>query len=202
MKHSLPKRLVLATHNAGKLREFSDLLGPLIKEITSSGELGLPEPEETGMTFAENAILKAKAAALATGELSLSDDSGLCVTALGGKPGIYSARWAETPKGKNFPAAMERIQNELGDNKDRSATFICVLALYWPDGQFECIEGCIDGSLARTPRGSHGHGYDPLFIPKGETRTFAEMPELQKNAISHRGKAARALIERFAQTIK
>jgi XTP/dITP diphosphohydrolase len=177
------------------LNEFKDLLGFYGLEIVSAGQLGLPSPEETGATFTENAILKAKAACLATGSLALADDSGLCVTALDGRPGIYSARWAEPSK--DFKIAMQRIQDELGDIQDRSAYFVCVLALYWPDGTCECIEGRIDGTIAKTPRGENGHGYDPIFIPKDDARTFAEISDREKNAISHRGVATKALIERF-----
>jgi XTP/dITP diphosphohydrolase len=192
---SLPKRIVIATHNEGKLREFGTLLGAFTADIVSAGSLGLPSPEETGATFAENAILKAKTAALATGCLALADDSGICVNALGGRPGIYSARWAEP--GKDFDLAMQRIQNELGNAKDRSAYFICVLALYWPNGRIETVEGRIDGTIAPAPRGTQGHGYDPIFIPHGSDTTFAEMGEAQKNSISHRGKATKALVETF-----
>lgn len=195
MQRPIPHRIVIATHNAGKLREFSALLRPYVKEIVSSGELGLPSPEETGATFAENAILKAKAAALASGTLALADDSGLCVTALGGKPGIHSARWAE-PK-NNFPFAMKRIQKELGAAKDRSAYFICILALCWPDGSCETVEGRIDGTIAKAPSGTHGHGYDPIFVPQGYGITFAAMDEDEKNRISHRGSATRKMVERF-----
>jgi len=194
MTRPLPQRLVIATHNAGKFREFHELLSPYVPDIVSAGELGLPSPEETGATFAENAILKAKAAGKASGSYALADDSGLCVTALGGKPGIHSARWAE-PKG-NFPLAMQRIQKELGAAEDRSAYFICVLTLCGPDGVCESVEGRVDGTLAHAPRGTNGHGYDPLFIPNGFGVTFAEMSDEEKNNISHRGKAARALIER------
>ena len=188
-------RIVIATHNNGKLNEFKKLLEFYGAEVTSAGKLGLPSPEETGITFEENAILKAKAACVATGSIALADDSGLCVTALGGRPGIYSARWGEP--GKGFESAMQRVQDELGDAADRSAYFICVLALYWPDGHCECVEGRIYGTIAGTPRGDKGHGYDPIFIPQGETRSFAEMGEAEKNAISHRGLATKALIEKF-----
>lgn len=191
-------RLVIATHNAGKLREFADLLQPYVTEITSAGELGLPSPVESGTTFAENAILKAKAAAQATGSLALADDSGLCITALGGKPGIYSARWVKP----DIATAMQRIQDELGDAPDRTAYFICVLALYWPDGRFETLEGRVNGTIAPAPRGTNGHGYDPIFVPDGYTVTFAEMHDEEKNAISHRGVAIRALIERMGSGIK
>jgi XTP/dITP diphosphohydrolase len=195
MNRLLPKRIILATHNKGKLAEFVQLFRGHKTEIVSAGSLNLPSPEETGVTFAENALLKAKAASDATGCFALSDDSGICVTALDGAPGIYSARWAEPSK--NFDVAMQRIQNELGEKKDRSAFFICVLALYWPDGYHEFIEGRIDGTIALHPKGTNGHGYDPLFIPKNDIRTFAEMRDEDKNAISHRGIATRLLLERF-----
>ena len=177
------------------MREFAELLRPYGHDIVSAGMLGLPSPIETGATFIENAILKAKAAAEATGTLALADDSGICIAALGGRPGIYSARWAE-PAG-NFEFAMQRVQNELGDAADRSAHFICVLALYWPDGHFETVEGRVDGTIAHDMRGTHGHGYDPIFVPDGFIMTFAEMGEAQKNKISHRGNATKALIEKF-----
>ena len=195
MKNALPHRLVIATHNAGKLREFQALLAPYGKEVVSSGTLGLAAPEETGVTFAENALLKARAAAQESGLLALADDSGLCVNALGGDPGLYSARWAGPDK--DYAVAMQRVHDALGTREDRSAFFICVLALCWPDGHTETIQGRIDGTIATAPRGMHGHGYDPVFIPAGETRTFAEMPDEEKNAISHRGLALKVLVENF-----
>jgi len=187
-------RLVIATHNAGKLREFQDLLRPYVREIVSSGDLGIPAPEETGTTFAENALLKAKAAAEAAGSPALADDSGLCITALGGKPGIYSARWAG--EDRSFATGMNRIQKELGDASDRSACFICAVVLCEPSGKCVTIEGRADGSIAREPKGANGHGYDPMFIPDGYAITFAEMDDATKNALSHRGKAIRALVEK------
>jgi XTP/dITP diphosphohydrolase len=195
MTRPIPPRIVIATHNAGKLREFSGLLRPYVPEIVSSGDLGLPSPEETGATFAENALLKARAAAMASGCLALADDSGLCVTALGGAPGIFSARWAGSKN--NFSVAMQRIQKELGKAKDRSAYFVCVLALCWPDGTFDSVEGRVEGTLAHAPRGAHGHGYDPIFIPNGYEMTFAEMSDKEKNILSHRGMATKILVERF-----
>lgn len=194
MPASLFDRLVIATHNAGKLREFQDLLSPYVREIVSSGDLGLPAPEETGTTFAENALLKAKAAAEASGSLALADDSGLCITALGGKPGIFSARWAG--KDRSFATGMNRIQKELGDATDRSACFICAVVLCEPSGKCRVIEGRVDGTIAREPKGANGHGYDPIFIPDGYATTFAEMDDTTKNALSHRGKAIRALVEK------
>ena len=193
MTFDIHDRIIIATSNAGKLREFADLLRPYVTTVSSSGELGLPSPEETGTTFAENAIIKAKAAALACNASALADDSGLCVTALGGKPGIYSARWASG----SIEEAMQRIQDELGEARDRSAYFICALALCGPDGSCDVVEGRIDGTIAPTPRGAHGHGYDPIFVPNGYDTTFAEMGEDEKNAISHRGLATKAMVEKF-----
>ncbi|MDD4616182.1 MAG: RdgB/HAM1 family non-canonical purine NTP pyrophosphatase [Alphaproteobacteria bacterium] len=193
MPRPVPDRLVIATHNAGKLREFAALLQPYVKEVVSAGQLGLPSPEETGTTFSENALLKAKAVATASGSVALADDSGLCINALGGQPGIFSARWAVD----GIDKAMARIQKELGNSPDRTAYFICVLALCWPDGHCETLEGRIDGTIVEQARGIHGHGYDPVFVPEGYTQTFAEMPEDQKNRLSHRGRATKALVEKF-----
>ena len=197
--HTLPSsdRLVIATHNKGKLREFASLLAPYAPRIVSAGELGLPEPEETGQTFAENALIKAKAAAELSGCPALADDSGLCVAALNGAPGIYSARWAGPDK--DFAAAMKRVNDALGKTQDRSAYFICALVLAWPDGHREIFEGRIDGQIVWPPRGNKGHGYDPVFVPQGETRTFGEMPDTEKNAISHRAVATGQLVK-FLQT--
>ncbi len=189
------QRLVIATHNVGKLREFRELLAPYVRSIVSSGELHLPEPEETGTTFAENAILKAMQAAKLADDVALADDSGLCVTALNNQPGIYSARWGGPTK--DFAAAMKRVHVEMGDTADRSAHFICVLALAWPDGHHEILEGRIDGHIIWPPRGDKGHGYDPFFVPQGHDRTFGEMDGDEKNAISHRGVAVHKLIARL-----
>ena len=191
------ERLVIATHNQGKLKEFATLLAAHVKHVTSAGDHGLPEPEETGHTFAENALLKARAAAKATQCMTLADDSGLCVNALQGGPGLYSARWAETGQGRNFQHAMERVHRELGDSTDRSAFFITVLALAWPDGHAETIEGRVDVHIVWPPRGDQGHGYDPIFEPLGHNRTFAEMDESEKHALSHRGVAVRKLIQTY-----
>ena len=198
MRRFIGDKLVIATHNAGKLREFQALLAPYVKEIVLAAQLGLPEPEETGATFAENALLKARAAATAFGCMALADDSGLCVTALGGKPGLYSARWAGPEK--DFAKAMQRIQDELGTSVDRSAYFLCVLALAWPDGHAEIIEGRCDGTMVWPPRGEKGLGYDPVFVPEGYDRTFAEMNAEEKHTLSHRGKASRALVEKCFAT--
>jgi XTP/dITP diphosphohydrolase len=185
-------RLVIATHNSGKLREFARLLGGSFGALVTAGELGLPEPEEIGTTFAENALIKAKAAALASQSAALADDSGLCVTALKGDPGLYSARWAGPDK--DFASAMKRVHEALGAAQDRSAYFIAVLALALPDGSCEIFEGRVDGHIVWPPRGDKGHGYDPVFVPEGHARTFAEMEEEEKNALSHRGRAIAGLL--------
>ena len=187
-------KLVIATHNAGKLHEFRGLLAGLADDVTSAGELGLPEPDETGKTFIENALLKARAAANAAGRISLADDSGLCVNALGGAPGLFSGRYAEVNGKRDFPASMQKLHNEIGSNADRSAYFICVLALVWPDGRHDIFEGRLNGHIINPPRGANGHGYDACFMPVGEARTFAEMSDVEKSAISHRGIATRKLI--------
>jgi XTP/dITP diphosphohydrolase len=156
--------------------------------------LGLPEPEETGDTFRANAELKALAAALGAGEVALADDSGLAVDALGGQPGIYSARWAGP--GKDFGAAMERVERELPAGAPRTARFVCALSLAWPDGHVETVEGVVAGTLAWPPRGSRGFGYDPIFVPDGLEVTFGEMEPTAKHAMSHRADAFRQLVER------
>ena len=179
--------LVIATHNKGKVPEIAALLEGHVAQFKTAGELGLPEPEETEATFTGNAALKARAAAIASCLPALADDSGLAVTALGGAPGIYSARWAGP--GKDFKAAMARVERELGDNPDRAAAFICALALAWPDGHVETVEGRLDGTLVFPPRGQKGFGYDPIFIPAGDTRTFAEIGAAEKQATSHRARA-------------
>ena len=198
----LAGRLVVATHNAGKLREIEELLSPFGIETLGAAALGLGEPEETGSTFRANAILKAQAAAHGSGLVALADDSGLCVDALDGAPGIYSARWAG-PK-KDFGAAMARVEREL---KARSAlppwraAFISVLALAWPDGAVETFEGRVDGDLVFPPRGTAGFGYDPIFRPDGHDRTFGEMSSEEKHgipadgslALSHRARAFQML---------
>jgi len=193
MKHRLSpsEPLIVATHNAGKLREFAALLAPYAQRIVSAAELGLAEPEETGLSFTDNALIKARAAAQA-GPIALADDSGLCVTALDGAPGIYSARWAGP--NRDFAHAMKRVHDSLADAADRSAHFTCVLALAWLDGHTETFEGRCDGHIIWPPRGDKGHGYDPVFVAAGETRTFAEMHDTEKNAVSHRGIAMRKLI--------
>jgi XTP/dITP diphosphohydrolase len=180
------RRLVIASHNPGKVEEIAALLVPYGIEAVSAGSLGLPEPEETGDSFEANAALKAHAAADAARLPSLADDSGLVVRALGGAPGIYSARWAGLRK--DFVAAMTRVERELGDG-DRSATFVAVLALAWPDGHDELFRGEVTGRLVWPPRGGKGFGYDPMFVPEGEHRTFGEIEPAEKHQISHRARA-------------
>ncbi len=179
--------LVVASHNQGKVAEIADLLAPFAIEIAPAAALGLAEPAETGASFLENAEIKARAAAEASGRPALSDDSGLAVAALGGAPGIHSARWAGA--GRNFAAAMTRIQDALPAGGDRAAAFICALALVWPDGHCEAFEGRIGGRLVWPPRGENGFGYDPMFAANGHTLSFGEMAPAEKHAISHRADA-------------
>jgi XTP/dITP diphosphohydrolase len=185
--------LVLATHNPGKVREIEDLLRPFAVPVVAAGALGLPEPEETGLTFIANAELKARAAAEGSGKPALADDSGLSVMGLGGAPGIYSARWAGP--GKDFSVAMARVQAELAENPDRSAAFHCALSLAWPDGQIVTFEGIIEGTLTFPARGPNGFGYDPIFIPEGYSQTFGEMDAAAKHAMSHRARAFEQLVK-------
>jgi len=185
-------RLVIASHNPGKVREIAELLAPFGVEAVSAGDLGLDEPAETGASFAENAALKARAAAGASGLPALADDSGLVVPALGGAPGLYSARWAGPDK--DFAIAMKRVQEELGDSADRRAHFVCALALAWPEGRCEVFEGRVDGTLVWPPRGDRGFGYDPMFLAEGEDRSFGEMPPDEKHAMSHRARAFAKLV--------
>jgi XTP/dITP diphosphohydrolase len=185
-------RLVLASHNPGKVREIEALLAPFGVAVASAAALGLPEPEETGATFEANAELKARAAATGAGEPALADDSGLVVAALGGDPGIYSARWAGPAK--DFAVAMRRVEDELAGKSDRSATFVAVLSLAWPDGHVETFRGEAYGMLVWPPRGTRGFGYDPIFVPRGHTITFGEMDPDAKHRISHRADAFRKLV--------
>ena len=184
-------RLIVASHNAGKAREIAALLRPLGIEAVGAAALGLAEPEETGDTFGANAALKARAAAAASGEPALADDSGLVVPALDGAPGIYSARWAGP--GKDFRVAMGRIETELAARGSQTvgaaAYFVCALALGWPDGHCETVEGRVDGTLAFPPRGRHGFGYDPIFVPDGHARSFGEMVPEEKQPLTHRARA-------------
>ena len=198
----LSGRVVAATHNAGKLREIRELLSPYGINAVGAAELNFFEPEETGLTFRDNAALKAEAAARGAGMTALADDSGLCVEALGGAPGIYSARWAGDAR--DFTAAMARVERELGAigaPPPWRAHFISVLALAWPDGRVETFEGRVDGDLVFPPRGTAGFGYDPIFRPDGHARTFGEMSAAEKHglpadgslALSHRARAFQKL---------
>ena len=190
MRQLLPGRLVLATHNPGKVVELADLLNPHGLDVVSAGELGLPEPDETETSFIGNARLKALSAATLSGLPAIADDSGLCVDGLGGAPGIYSARWAGP--GKDFAVAMVRVNDELGD-KTRTAHFICALCVAWPDGHTEVVEGRVDGTLVWPPRGGNGFGYDPMFLMDGKAQTYGEMPRAEKEADNHRARAFRQL---------
>lgn len=189
-----PGQLVIASHNPGKVREIAELLGPYGVEPISAGELDLPEPEETGTTFVANAELKARIAADLSGLPALADDSGLCVDALGGDPGIFSARWAG--ESKDFDLAMRLVEYRLNEEPDmaRSAHFVCALALAWPDGHVEWFEGRVDGTLVWPPRGGNGFGYDAMFLPDNGSETFGEMDAAAKHAISHRADAFRQLV--------
>ncbi|MBC6441011.1 MAG: RdgB/HAM1 family non-canonical purine NTP pyrophosphatase [Rhodospirillales bacterium] len=188
----LPPKLVIASHNLGKVREIDDLLQPFSVDVVGADTLGLPEPEETGDTFKDNALIKAVAAADGSGLPALSDDSGLAVSGLSGEPGIYSARWGGPDK--DFALAMARVERELGDNPDRRASFHCVLGLAWPDGRTRTFEGRIDGHLEFPPRGENGFGYDSCFVPEGDSRTFGEMAMEEKKAFNHRARAFAKLI--------
>ncbi|MDB5401291.1 MAG: XTP/dITP diphosphohydrolase [Acetobacteraceae bacterium] len=181
------QKLVLASHNKGKLREIEALLRPLGIAVVSAGALGLPEPEEDAPDFAGNARIKAVAAATASGLPALSDDSGFCVAALGGAPGVLSARWAGPAK--DFAVAMASVHERMGDNPDRRAWFIAALCLAWPDGHTETFLGRIDGAVVWPPRGDRGFGYDPMFVPAGAQQTFGEMDADAKHAVSHRARA-------------
>jgi XTP/dITP diphosphohydrolase len=192
-------KLVIATHNPGKLREIAALVEPLGLTCVGAEELGLPEPDEIGVTFADNADLKAREAADLSGLPALADDSGLCVDALQGRPGIFSARWAEDEDGKrDWLRAMERVWSETeaaGPEASRDAHFACALAIAWPnDGQTETFDGRVDGTLVWPPRGSRGFGYDPMFVPAGHKQTFGELDPEFKHSISHRADAFRKLV--------
>lgn len=193
-------RLVLATHNPGKIGEFRDLLKPRGVEVLGAGDLGLAEPDETGTTFEANARIKARAAVQASGLPALADDSGLAARGLGGEPGVFSARWAGP--GRDFEHAMRRLHDALAERHggfaqaDRAAAFVATLCLAWPDGGEEVVEGRVDGTLVDPPRGQGGFGYDPMFVPDGESRTFGEMTAAEKARLSHRARAIRALLGR------
>ncbi|MEO1731394.1 MAG: RdgB/HAM1 family non-canonical purine NTP pyrophosphatase [Pseudomonadota bacterium] len=196
--------LVIATHNAGKLKEISALLDPYGLKCLSAGSLGLPEPQETGTTFVENALLKARAAAQASQIPALADDSGMSVAALGGRPGVYTADWAERQwfegePGRDWYMAMGKVEGmlqQLGPDTERTAAFHCVLAIAWPDGEYATYEGLCPGSLTWPPRGELGFGYDPVFVPEARegSETFAEIDPAEKHAISHRADAFAKLV--------
>ncbi len=191
-------KLVVATHNTGKLEEISALLEPFEVSITSNSDHGLPEPDETEDTFVGNARIKAHAAAQATGLPALADDSGITIDALGGKPGVHTADWAETPNGRDFMMAMQRAHDELeaiNAPHPHRAQFCCTLVLAWPDGHDEVFPGVMPGTLVWPMRGDQGHGYDPIFQPDGYTQTFGEMDRWEKNKISHRADAFAKLVK-------
>ncbi len=197
-----PGKLVIASHNQGKVREIRALLEPFGINPVSAGDLGLAEPEETEGNFIGNALIKARASALGAGIVALADDSGLCVEALGGQPGVYTADWAEKQPyeggpGRDWYMAMGKVEGklaELGPDANRSAYFVCTLALAWPDGHTEVFEGKVHGSLVWPPRGTVGFGYDPVFVPTGGTQTFAEIDPAAKHAMSHRADAFAKLV--------
>jgi len=198
----LTGKIVIATHNLGKLAEMQRLLAPFGLECVSAGDLGLAEPKETGTTFIENALIKARFAAVASGLPALADDSGLCVQALGGRPGVYTADWAERQwyegaEGRDWFLAMGKVEGllcEHGPDVGRAAHFACVLALAWPDGVDAVYEGRVDGKMSWPPRGRLGFGYDPVFVPNGYDQTFAELDPSVKHAISHRADAFAKLV--------
>ena len=198
MRKLTEKKLLVATHNKGKLDEIRAMMAPHGIEVTSAGEMGLPEPAETESSFTGNARIKARAAMQATGLPVLADDSGITVDGLDGAPGVYTADWAETPQGRDFMQAMTRTWRELDERgvpEPRTAQFRATLILLWPDGHEEIFEGVAPGRLVWPPRGQQGHGYDPIFVPDGHDVTYAEMAPAQKNAISHRARAFHQLRE-------
>jgi len=198
MRAFTEKRLVVATHNAGKLAEMRALLAPYGVEVTGAGDLGLAEPAETEDSFVGNARIKARAAMQATGLPVLADDSGICVDALDGAPGVYTADWAETGQGRDFAMAMERTWRALEEAHapaPRRAQFRCTLVLMWPDGHDEVFEGVLPGQVVWPPRGAEGHGYDPIFQPDGHGQTLSEMSAEMKNSLSHRARAVAQMIE-------
>jgi len=191
--------LVLASHNKGKLREIAELLTPFGIKVISAGDLGFEEPDETEDSFSGNARIKAHFAAKESGLPALSDDSGIMVDALGGAPGVYTADWAETPNGRDFPMAMTKVWDKLeaiNAPEPRTARFCCTLCLAWPDGHDEIFEGTVEGRLVWPMRGDLGFGFDPIFLPDGETETFGEMDPAKKQDMSHRADAFRKLVSR------
>ena len=201
MRHFSGDRLLVATHNAGKLEEIADMLTPFGITVLGAADKGLPEPDETGTTFVENARIKAHAAVKAIGIPALADDSGIQIDALGGAPGVYTADWAETPNGRDFIMAMTRTYDtlvETGAPAPWTARFCCTFVLAWPDGHDEVFEGRMEGQIVWPMRGEQGHGYDPIFQPRGKDLTFGEMDRAQKNRISHRADTFRKLAAAFS----
>lgn len=196
MRKLVEKKIVLASHNAGKLREFSALLNPFGIDVISAGELSLEEPEETETTFAGNARIKAHFAAGASGLPALSDDSGITVDALDGAPGVYTADWAETGNGRDFVIAMTKVWDLVSDKPDapKTAAFNCTLCIAWPDGDDEIFEGTVKGEVVWPLRGTNGFGFDPMFQPFGHSETFGEMDPDQKHGMSHRADAFAKLV--------
>lgn len=197
MRRLVSDKLVLASHNAGKLREIGALLAPFGIEVISAGALGFEEPAETEDTFAGNARIKAHFAAKSANLPALSDDSGIMVDALGGQPGVYTADWAETPNGRDFPMAMTKVWTlleEAGAPEPRTARFCCTLCIAWPDGHDEIFEGTVEGRLVWPMRGDQGFGFDPIFMPDGFSETFGEMDPAQKHGMSHRAVAFAKLV--------
>ncbi|MDD9901327.1 MAG: RdgB/HAM1 family non-canonical purine NTP pyrophosphatase [Alphaproteobacteria bacterium] len=189
--------LVIASHNRGKLAEFQKMFDGKDFTITCAADHGLDSPPETGDTFVANATTKAVYTAQKTGKPALADDSGMCVNALDGAPGVYSADWAELEDGtRDFKMAMKKVKDAMGDEQDNGAAFVSCLVLAWPDGHVESVEGRMDGSIIWPPRGDFGHGYDPIFKPEGFDITYAEMPDDQKNSLSHRAIAFRMMMEK------
>ncbi len=188
------KQLIFASHNPGKIAEIKELLAPYGIEVLSAADAGLPDVEETGKTFEENAYIKARAAAQARHIPCIADDSGLCVDAIGGKPGVYTARYAPN---RNFDLGMDKLLKELNDTnpQNRAAHFSCVIVIAYPDGAYKAFEGRVDGNIATQKTGKAGFGYDPIFIPTGYTRSFAEFSSEEKNKISHRGRALQKFID-------
>lgn len=192
MRPLTDKTLVIASHNAGKIREIRALLEPFGIDVRSAADFGLTEPEETETTFAGNARIKAHYTAKHSGHPALSDDSGIMVDALDGAPGVYTADWAETGNGRDFPMAMTRVWDLLQAKsapEPRTARFCCTLCLAWPDGHDEIFEGTVEGRIVWPMRGAQGFGFDPIFLPDGETETFGEMDPARKHAMSHRAVA-------------
>lgn len=198
MRKFTSDRLLVATHNAGKLEEIAELLRPYGVAVTGAAQMALPVPEETEETFVGNARIKAHAAAKATGLPALADDSGVQVDGLGGAPGVHTADWAETESGRDFPMAMQKVHDLLLERnapQPWTARFVSTLVIAWPDGHDEAFEGIMPGQIVWPPRGENGHGYDPIFQPTGRDTTFAEMETSEKNRISHRAEAFRKLVE-------